>query len=1070
LKKFQILSAVYAVALMLWTGALVAETSAITEPVSASASSLCADILGAKTISMHAALYAPSAPAVLKRLGELYAQRSPQKQMAIDAELTRLHAEREMYFAKKNPLTGLYDQAFAVQVNGQLIPFMATDQERMVQSTRALAVAKRKLLQQVFSTPELTAESLGFDKKMPREVADLAVKIIRENIYFERALVAPQMKDYPFGGLIGYDFAIVDPLHPKPQLFETNDGTPSGGSNTGQIVNDLANVDPEAWAIIKDYMVPDNSFTTIRADLESNGRAWTGKQELSTMTGPGIYNGAHPDVAAQAKSMEVPLIKSSDLYTDRNGDVHLLTTDGSNPVVNTVISRMEEAFLMQSNREGIPMIVPDDGIDRKALGKKLGLKLRAGAVYQWIRAADEEVIDIRRDENGQPLYQEVWDTMSPDPNDPSRPAGTFLRAVLNKKLYISNLGGRVVDDKRLLRIISDYLLEDDGDDNHVARPIRGLTQAELPRFFEHPEAFVVKVPNESGGKGIAFMSQVSSQRKAEIVVDVRKNPTHYEIQYVAHLTTVPVATADGMHGERSVIDLRQNNSMNAVGDVHGGPQLVRVALPNSLLPNNSQGGGYGTPVILSDKPLTKPYQPKVEKPWRGPIAESQEKVVQDVLTKAGRLFNELDGGLAKDNIFFDYLRVDCGLLVYQMRDLLFYLSPQAKALISRLREFSQATENDYDQAHNLRTQLRYFLLAVHSGEEFEGNFRKQGAEFFSENPRLYSDYLSNPTASVEQLLAQFKDEFELRVLPEPEITVTRRREHTRFEKVEIAEYVRAKSPKFQAIIDRVKAAGGQLRLMRSRIVDRRTDKFDQWRFEEAYFETRVGVDAPSRLIPIIAIDLTQDRRMSGNLHELTHFAAWVEIYQKRRLQGMSNEAAAKATNRDVIEIENLVAGEDAAVMAEIEVERKFPNDPDNRTIFPPKPTEFFEQGYVNRVTYPQEEGVRDMIIGLASAPIHRTEDSLLPGTAIRYIRRYMGEMIDKARTIKAQALDHWHSHAADDPGGNHLSHFQNATIYDLLTKPYAPRFAFEDYKVTFDYYFQEVCHERNLSPAECGQP
>ncbi len=114
---------------------------------------------------------------------------------------------------------------------------------------------------------------------------------------------------------------------------------------------------------------------------------------------------------------------------------------------------------MQSNEVGIPLISPNFE-DTRQLNERTGLSLRPGAIYKWTYDSDGKINGVEKDSQGQPVFEEIWDKMGVDPARPNSERGSFAQAVLSKQLFVSNIGGRLVDDKRLFRIVSQYMSED----------------------------------------------------------------------------------------------------------------------------------------------------------------------------------------------------------------------------------------------------------------------------------------------------------------------------------------------------------------------------------------------------------------------------------------------------------------------------------------------------------------------------------------------------------------------------------------------------------------------------------
>ena len=214
----------------------------------------------------------------LQKIKELFESRSLEEQARIDERLTQAHAAREMTFQVKNPKTGIYDRFVDVKSNAHVAFIEEADLKRLADSTAPVMHAKRSLLQKIYSQRERTIESLGLSH-IPRSEADLMLKVINTSIYLEPKLISPVMKDYPFLPVSAFDGAIIDPIHPKPDFFETNDGTPSGLSNNKMLRQELAEADPELDALLKPLEAADDTYLNLRQAIESAALAWTGNSQ-----------------------------------------------------------------------------------------------------------------------------------------------------------------------------------------------------------------------------------------------------------------------------------------------------------------------------------------------------------------------------------------------------------------------------------------------------------------------------------------------------------------------------------------------------------------------------------------------------------------------------------------------------------------------------------------------------------------------------------------------------------------------------------------------------------------------
>ena len=1141
------------------------------------------------TESMDQVFYAPDASPVLKALAHIYSQRTGAQQAAIDAALTRAHGLREMSFAIKDEM-GAYTKMSDVPINGQIAVFSQADDSRLLQSTGPVLRALRRLDQLAYSNHELTVKTLGLEN-LPPIAAQTVIDIIATNIYREKALIAPQMADYPFLSVAGVDGAIVTPTRPRPQFFELNLGTPSGMANNIQLLADLERFDPEVWNVIKDYLPIDDTFIKQRKAIESNAEYWTHKKGLIVAMSPGVYNGAHPDVAAQARYSGIPIVRNSDLFRRvSDGQICLRTADGQQIVVTGILGRTQEHFFLQSNKLGIPLVDPNYVDINRDLAAKLKIDLRPGAMYEY-KYDKGEIVDVERNDDGSPRLQEIWDKMGFDPDHPEVAPGTFAEAILNRQLYYSSLGGRIVDDKRLFRIVSQYLADPMGVEE-VAHPVPGIDSDEVDKFLKNVDQFVVKDPDKSGGAGIRFMAILSPEEKADLVRRVQERPQDFDINYISRLVTVRVADQNSMHAADAVIDSRMFPTLDAQGQVDGGPntKLVRTAKPGSLFTNTSLGGGYAIGVVLSDHKV-EPHDvlPKVEPlplvtyrqgfkfrvdlintlllfnaldlranealpkpsaemteadqaaatfltfqlreyleyltpeeaaiipairafsqspdPGVAEAKELREKLrvflraihdhrtlaafapqtdevfssqpgfyadylvketspkrslnqlqeqFEDTLAQAKLLFNAMDGRLAHaplTGLNVKYFERPTTALAFRLRDYAELMTPEQAEVIAALRAFGENQNPGADEAKELREKLRTFLHDVHDHRTLSA-FAPQADKFFAPDPHFYSRFLDNRGTPTERLLAELSGDFEFELIPEevtytyPKTAAGKAPAANRFEKVEIATIKRAKkSPKMQEIIDQVEAKGGQVRLMLSRTIE--DGKFFSFRHEPAYFWAKEDEKSPSYLIPIIAIDPAQSRRMSALRHEKSHFDDWIERVLNNEANGMPYPEAAEQADRDVMTPERNILGERRAVYAEIDQEIRFPNDPENYSSDPMPPTHPYQPGFTNRTLYPEVVTLRNLI---------RSGDTKLP-----VFTQTFNELLDKARAQRDWARTYW----ADRPTSSEYSFWWKTSLFDLLTKPLSPVTDSPEAKA-FKNKFVEICTEKGWPKADCA--
>ncbi len=1045
--------------LIVAVAALTPATFAMTD---AESEKLCEEILKTlTTISFDSVFENSERHQALHELSTIYKQRAPHYQKIVDDGLTEDHARKEMSFQVRNPETGFYDKFVAVPVNGHVAPVLKKDFDRMVKSTGPVLKSLRELLQKAYSQKNWTAESLGLSQ-LPEKEAAIVLKVLRESIYMEPAMISGEMAAYPFLAVSGFDGAIVDPAKPQNVFFEMNLGTPSGLANNKEMLDSLLEADRDVSRVLKPYLPRDNTFTLLREAIELSAREWTKSEGISVVISPGIYNGAHPDVAAIAKHTGMPLVKSSDLYEDAGGSIRLRTAGGGeDPVVTGIYNRMEESFFLQSTDEKIPLISPQYA-DLSALANKTGLRLRPGAIYRWTYGPDGAIDGVERGKHGEPLLEDVWDKIGADPARPTAARGSIARAVKSRKLYVSNIGGRLVDDKRLFRIVSQYLAKGSVRGG-VASPVASLKPDKLKPLFKNPDDFVVKAPANSGGAGIFFLRNLDAGAKAALLQQVKQNPGDYEIQYVSPIATLPMANETNTVDV--AIDLRLFVMMKPDGSVNAGPNsiLLRTAPPGGLFSNTSRGGGYGIGVVLENKigrfkGLRDWLDSAGERPYPHSrmIASEVENGIA-ALTGLKDLWKAVDTaadiGLFPEDL--TSLKERALHLSFDLRGLLHLLPGDTAALPSRLRDFSQNPENELK---SLLMLSRVIESAFDSLRGTNGALATALREVMNED-RDWWDHLGrrrqDPTS---HRYHELNHKISYRKLEEPVVAYYWEKLTERREKYEMAEIVAVQDPVLQNMIDFVKENGGQVRLMKNRILtgtDRKV--FAGWGFESPYFWVNLDPTSKSYLIPVIGIDLLRDRAIAALAHEMEHFKIWLENYHLQLEAGLDREAAAKAAVAHVWQQDMIVYGERRAVEAEMQAERDYPHSEFNKAKHLHRPRDLWEKGYVNRLLYPEFEAVRQVLHRHVN--MHQDLDR-------ETLHKYMTVIVQRTLEMREEALAHLEQQELSDSALG--DYWRRSSVSQLVTKPYGIERLMEQRTLhLFNLYLDEICKEITGGTVTC---
>ena len=550
--------------------------------------------------------------------------RGPQRQAKINEIMTEEHGLNGMTFRQKNEKTQKYDKEVAVEVQGTFLPFRKDVFQSTVESTGPVLRKLREVLQEFYSNPTATARELGIEK-LSREEQEMFMQTLQESIYTLTVLRSPSMKDYPFLTVAGVD-AVVGRINSRlSQFFEFNLGTPSGLSNLIQLVETMRLKDPAQYKEIKDFLRDDKTFEILRETIEEAAFAWTGKKGISVVIGPGAGNGAHPDVVAIANFSGMPLVNGRDLYIDARGDVRLNTGKrDQDPHVTGIYARAEESFVLQNSKDQVGMIAPHYEAVNARLSAELGIPLKSGVIYKYKYNAQGKEIGLIK-ENGKPVIEQYMDSIGKDPARPNVEAGSLARAVVNKKLFVSNVGGRTVDDKGLFEMASKLArmeLDAQGKtETPVAGPPPTLSAKDYHLFYKNPERYVMKVRDESGGVGVYINVNLTKAERANVVEMHKRDPDKYIVQeFSAGQLHTGIEFVGGKPQFGSVVvDARIFVFMDSKGNVRAGDNsmLIRTAQAGSASTNTSQRGGYTVGGVLHAakklRDIGRSYLPHIRK-------------------------------------------------------------------------------------------------------------------------------------------------------------------------------------------------------------------------------------------------------------------------------------------------------------------------------------------------------------------------------------------------------------------------------------------------------------------------
>ncbi|MES2965630.1 MAG: circularly permuted type 2 ATP-grasp protein [Bdellovibrionota bacterium] len=928
-------------------------------------------------------------------------------QARMDEALTNGHARNGNTFQKKNPATGHYDIEFAPRVSGAIVPLEKAFFDQQIESMAPVARSLRFLLQRIYSSGDLFTRYKSQDAATKQAAFAEIVKyleidglpvleqrrlvdIVADSVYFETAMIDSNLKDYGFLPVIGFDAAIDTLQRVTAIYYEFNSGTPSGLSNNIQLLELVRQKDPALYAKFKDQILDDKTFEVLREAIESNARQYTGQADgISVIIGPGSFNAANPDVAAISTFSGMPLVKSQDLYQGRDGFVYLDTGRGEkHPKVTGIYGRVEESAFLNSAKDGIGWILPELK-DNVELGRKWGTPLRNGVEYVWKKNEKGEKVGVETDSAGKPLVaQYSLGQIGRDPSRPNtEPSSSFASLIRSKKLYFSGLGGRVIDDKRVFEIINRHLahrFKTPGTKAPTAGPPRTLTEKEVGEFYAHPEKFVVKVPDESGGVGV-YLGPLLSRAELDAVVQKVKTDradakrtgrqpvlTIQDFTTAAVMTT-PVQEGKGWKWGTTVPDWRFFVFMDANGGVRAGTNsfLVRAAKRLSPSTNTSQGAGYGIGVILdpagqrtrdpgrtvlpagrASLPLTRSSKENLTKyfdavrevmeiAYEGPTAEVKLREVAPVnpyLSDSTRSWNRLE------------------VLVQLHKEVISELGLESSQFMTTLKKFNsgEITLAKFRQdLKDYRTTLLSRTNFQHRGvdrivADTITNVEVPGLRATSSlRPKQHTYFNVKSTAAHAPLdFATFLREHVTLEAMAPKVL----RETSWFgrsiEIVQVGRVIKTTDQVMNGFIAELGAVGGTIRYVRQRA--------KSGELLESPPSAEFGVDREGR--PVIDIDLNQNQLLTGIAHEMVHFRDWLGFYREELAKGAAPiEAAKTAVSRSVDDIDFQRSGETRAVRAEMEMEKQ--NRP---TVFNSgaqvRPTRFWQTvgglSYASRILYP----------------------------------------------------------------------------------------------------------------------
>lgn len=533
---------------------------------------------------------------------------------------------------------------FNVTVNPIPLPIPKSYHDKLVESTRSLFESKTRILQLLYSKKNVTIDDLR--KLAVIDTPDAVLKdflnYLNDNYYFESGIQDPSLSDYRFISVVGIDHALTSLRQFRALGFEFNGGTPSGMSNTRAMIEIYKEVFPDYKTLFDSLLEADKTFQNLKYAMDQHGRFRTGRSDgISVVVSPGQINGAHPDIVTISEYSGMPLVRMDDLYIDRNGQLRLNqygVDPKIHPVVTAIYNRQEESVLYAAAKSSRDLAFKVSTMlsekETSNLEKK-GFHLEKGVAYDFIKDDDGVVVDVRTDSTGKPL-KTILDSgrLGKDPTRADSDQGNLdiIDLLHQKKIYISNIGGRTLDIKPLFAIIAKYFAPKYSKAEAIFSPPNTLllndpkiAEQEYLKFFNNPDNWVVKDSGGSGGDGIDILKQKNGLERIRVIEKVRKEKERVDhlynsgnesavvdltIQEYVNSAVVTTAIGKGHEAQKGTIipDLRLFTFMLPNYEVMDGNTMAylgRNGHHGSAIANTSKGGEYFTVLVYDDNPDQK---------------------------------------------------------------------------------------------------------------------------------------------------------------------------------------------------------------------------------------------------------------------------------------------------------------------------------------------------------------------------------------------------------------------------------------------------------------------------------
>jgi uncharacterized circularly permuted ATP-grasp superfamily protein len=634
-------------------------------------------------------------------------------------KLTKFIRKRDLTF-QKTTADGSY-KIFTVPCTTTFVPLSKSMFSVIERAAQVLVVSLRAVIQDIYGSKSI--QDSAFVKSLPKEARQIFIEAVTTSPNYFKQLHHPNMKKYPFFDNVGLDLVLVenylskaheftdlikagrfDKLPELPfKILELNAGSPSGASNNMNILEGVYEHNPQVLNGLGKIM-PNDHFQVLAETYKSLGEEWTGlKDGVQVILPPGGLNGAAPEIHNLAAYSGLVYADPVQLFCDEKGYIRLRTINGSNPVVTAIYSRINADSALFNPDKDIILRDPDSG---EPIYLRDSLKLGPDGKAPL-------VLDV----DGNPI---------PLQSDYSIPGA--LEAIINKRMYMGGLN-RILDNKIILATLTTYApkffekrireLGLDLTGPKIAPPETLAPKMESVKLIEkNPDEWVVKAPNLSGGTGVYILKTLASDKKAEVLSMIKKNPNHFAYQKLVKIARIPVA----------VQTKGQHRFANLAADIrlwvfYGGgtkalPRMTHNALvrfapeergPMSSIVNTSKGGGYAPFVVVDDTnhphSVTASELIKAKKPI--PLATHLPMFVAAQLIQVSRLCLEMHERLINHTADSYTLLGHALSLRQQCREILSFLNPRAIEHIYKMIDWLEARQAKKEIAayfHFTRTQ------------------------------------------------------------------------------------------------------------------------------------------------------------------------------------------------------------------------------------------------------------------------------------------------------------------------------------------------------------------------------